>query len=496
MTLERPDKIAVPSWLDSMGIGNLGPICFLIACAIQGLWARHAMAQTPPKSFGTMQTYELESADSPVDNPLKGLVPYADPIPERFPHSMEFGYQALSELMIGENQFNWRPLEESLNAIASRGNQMVLRIFVEYPGRKEGIPQFLIDAGLKVHVYMNSNTAPFPPSESRTPDYGDPRLRKALQNFIRAFGNKYDGDPRLAYITAGLLGTWGEWHTYPRNELWASHEVQAEVLDAYERHFKKTPVLLRYPAGKDHYAQAENASRSLGYHDDSFAWATIETGRDEDDWFFMPAMKAAGQAAMEKWRTQPIGGEIRPEVWGKIFDQKSAWPKQAQNFHECVSQTHATWLLDTGMFREQASKSRMQRALKEVGRMGYDFHISRCAFAVSQTNKQLWIGVDINNRGVAPFYADWPTEVAFMNEDDELQGAQTVAALKLQGILPTTMPLSKTATLDISKLSSGSHRVLMRVVHPLTNGKPLRFANQQQDEDLSGWLTLGTIAIP
>jgi len=34
----------------------------------------------------------LVPALSPVDNPLKGLVPYANPKPGRFPHSMEFTY--------------------------------------------------------------------------------------------------------------------------------------------------------------------------------------------------------------------------------------------------------------------------------------------------------------------------------------------------------------------------------------------------------------------
>jgi len=32
----------------------------------------------------------LEPADSPVDNPLKGLVPYAGKSAERFPHSLEY----------------------------------------------------------------------------------------------------------------------------------------------------------------------------------------------------------------------------------------------------------------------------------------------------------------------------------------------------------------------------------------------------------------------
>ena len=139
-------------------------------------------------------------------------------------------------------------------------------------------------------------------------------MRKALQNFIAALGKKYDGDPRIGFITAGLLGTWGEWHEYPRDELFANKQTQREVMDAYQQAFQTTPILLRYPAAKDHWHYAANHTRPLGYHDDSFAWATLDTGRKKDNWFFVPSLMAAGDAAANKWRTQPIGGEIRPDA--------------------------------------------------------------------------------------------------------------------------------------------------------------------------------------
>lgn len=37
----------------------------------------------------------------------------------------------------------------------------------------------------------------------------------------------------------------------------------------------------------------------------------------------------------------------------------------------------------------------------------------------------------------------------------------------------------------------GAYRLFLRVRNPLPNGVPLRFANQTQDQHLSGWLTLG-----
>jgi hypothetical protein len=50
--------------------------------------------------------------------------------------------------------------------------------------------------------------------------------------FIAALGRRYDGDSRIGFITAGLLGGWGEWHGMaPRYELFAGKDLQAAITD-------------------------------------------------------------------------------------------------------------------------------------------------------------------------------------------------------------------------------------------------------------------------
>ncbi|MGL4423061.1 MAG: DUF4832 domain-containing protein, partial [Gemmataceae bacterium] len=241
---------------------------------------------------------ELQYSPAPVGNPLVGLVPYAGEGGKKFPHALEFNYLPFAALVTGYDQYDWAPMEKLLNDISERGHQAIFRNYLEYPDKKNIIPSFLVKDGLKVHRYENSNTKPLPPSMVETPDYENPKLRKVLQNFIAELGKKYDGDARIGYITAGLLGTWGEWHTYPREELFASKAVQIEVLDAYAAAFRQTPVLLRYPAGPDHPQYAPTAHRNFGYHDDSFAWGTLHTGKPDDEWFYMTLLQKAGPAAL------------------------------------------------------------------------------------------------------------------------------------------------------------------------------------------------------
>src|SRR4051812_30140535 len=73
----------------------------------------------------------LDYAPAPIDNPLKGFVPYdTDPGAANFPHSLEWFYLPLAGLMEAPGHFNWQPLEKHLNAIASRGHQAVFRIYL------------------------------------------------------------------------------------------------------------------------------------------------------------------------------------------------------------------------------------------------------------------------------------------------------------------------------------------------------------------------------
>ncbi len=433
----------------------------------------------------------LDHAPAPVDNPLKGLVPYQADVRSRFPHSMEFNYLPYSALVKGYNDFDWTPLEKLLNDIANRGHQAVFRIFLEYPNRKEVIPTFLLRDGLKVHTYTNSNTQPLPPSLVETPDYEDPNLRKSLRNFIAVLGRKYDGDPRIGFITAGLLGTWGEWHTYPRNDLFASREVQREVMDAYEAAFRTTPVLLRYPAGEGNRRQEPNADRPFGYHDDSFAWATLDTGRKADSWFYMSVLKASGPAALAKWKTQPIGGEIRPEAWGRVFDPIPG-DDRIQDFQTCVEATHASWLMDSGLFRKEQSRDRLANATNAVRRMGYEFH-ARAITLSPVTGQQVEVKLEIENRGVAPFYYDWKSEYALF---DGTRPIRTFAGTgKLRGILPGEPPAVWIDRLNLEGVRAGTWRLALRIPNPLPNGKPLRFANATQDPTLD-WIWLGEISLP
>ncbi len=407
----------------------------------------------------------LEYAPAPADNPLRGLVPYKGQGGEgAFPHSMEFTYFAMRDLMKGWGEFDWEPLDKALEEVAGRGKQLVFRVYLEFPGKGDEVPEFLKKEGVRVTEWHSDESDA---GNMGTPDYENPVLRKAISEFIAAMGERYDGDPRVGFITAGILGNWGEWHNYPRHDLWASKGVQTEVMDAFSKGFRKTKVLLRYPAGEGNATYAANAGTPFGYHDDSFGRTTIEVGSEQDGWVFMRLMTQA--KATEKWMEQPVGGEISPTLWKAEFtDEPHA---SAQDFRKCVEQTHVSWLMDSGLFSEKAmaDEQRVARALKETSRMGYELFVSNAEIEGTE------LRLVIENRGVAPFYYDWPVEI-------RADGGSVMAERwKISGILPGE-PVGW--TLDLGRIPQSLE---MRVRNPMAGGNSLRFANKETDGE---WVVL------
>jgi len=142
------------------------------------------------------------------------------------------------------------------------------------------------------------------------------------------------------------------------------------------------------------------------------------------------------------------------------------------------------------MFGPVPNESRRQRVEAEVRRMGYEFH--EIAATIRQTGSgALKVRVEPQNRGVAPFYYDWPAGFCLWPGDGS--AIQIVRGHeKVPGLLPGEPSRVWNEQLDFDT-PCGRCKLGRRVVNPFPNGKPLRFAHREQDADAPGWLTLGVI---
>ena len=325
------------------------------------------------------------------DNPLKGFMTsylWGAPVTD-FPDQLEFLYIPMKELWSESGETLDEGLEPLMAAAAERNHHVVLRVFVEYPNRPSGLPEHLSES-VPCSVYTEHGGG-------CSPDYDHPDMVAAMVGLIEALGERYDGDPRLGFVQLGLLGFWGEWHTWPHGDWFASDATQTAVLDAYAAAFPTTQLQARYPS-------STMVSRSLGFHDDSFAHSTL----GDIEWFFYPRMIAS--EGEDRWQQFAIGGELRPELQSSVFSDDYVLGEYAQDIGECISVTHATYLLNYYAFNGAetgylgADRDRAEAAALD---MGYQFDLVNASLQLSGLDDEsvdAVISLELAQSGVAPFY--------------------------------------------------------------------------------------------
>ncbi|WP_217362292.1 DUF4832 domain-containing protein [Cohnella herbarum] len=499
-----------------------------------------AAPKTGPKapSWATLAgTHKLAYKQAPIDNPLKGFLPFLDAgkegfykegddwrdRPSQMPYSLEFLYEPVGAVMKGPNKFDWSHFDKQLNEIASRGHQAVFRFYLDYPNKPSGIPKFLLDGGLRTNSYTEFDNGK--ESASVSPDWNDPNLVTALESFSAALGKRYDGDPRVGFIMVGLIGFWGEWHTWPYdgwtpkkdeqgNELkdekgetvrltnWMPSEGnQKRVLDAMDKAFDHKRLVVRNPIANDTF---QTKNYDIGYHDDSFAFETLPLSMGGQDWHFWGRAITAGDT--DFWKKRPMGGEMRPEIQVPMWNNdppryndpaKPIDGKQGEDFYESLKLTHASFMMNQGVFQMPMSGEPLKKAKEGSRSLGYEYQVSKAY--LDGTEGKLKIGVEIENRGVAPFYYDWKVELA-AKSGGKIINVWSVN-WKISGVLPNDSEGNQSVAFQSitqnPKLANGSYEILMRVVNPLEklNSKAVKFMFANKDQGADGWLKLGQVKI-
>jgi hypothetical protein len=291
--------------------------------------------------------------------------------------------------MTGDNQFDWTLHDQLISESASRKMHAVLSVYIHWPGRPLRLPAHLTNLPLFDTSYSG-----------QSPNYGNVRLLNALQQFIVAWSNHIDGDKRIAAIHVGLLGFWGEGHTYPDNEL-VPESTKASVAQWYRDAFQITQIQTRYPG--------TNAA-GFGLYDGSLAYNTLDgasNGGVNVGWFTYPRMKEANQVTI--WKQHIMGGETRPELQSIIFT--NTYPARTDNhqdYMECIDALHISYALHHGAFQDGGYTGDVLRNANKIhAYMGYAFYVSEItALTSTLTNGTVDVYVTIIQIGVAPFYYD------------------------------------------------------------------------------------------
>lgn len=402
----------------------------------------------------------------PLDNPLKGWCPYTDAGEIHQPYSMVFQYISWRELEPAEGDFRFEDWERKWEVPAAKDKHIIFRVYIDYPSLPSGLPEWLRTSGVDETRYTDHGGG-------RSPNYDDPRLVEKMERFIAALGERYNTHPRIAFIQLGLLGYWGEWHTWPNEELYASVATETRVIAAYRKAFPDKSLMVRYArdtAGKQDW---------IGFHDDMFP----EDTDNGEAWSFLSGVRRAGRT--ENWKRAVVGGEMVPNAAKKWLGP------EYDTTLEMLEKSHFTWI---GPYCPPLEATRDEtfrnRSEELVRRMGYEFQLREISLPETLKPNQLAsLTLCGTNHGVAPFYYPWSVEWALLDSQD-----QVVAIHKTswdpRRWLPGDFREQTALNFDVPP---GNYRLAIGIRDPWKDQPTIGFANE--GEILEGWTIITALEV-
>ncbi len=331
----------------------------------------------------------LLKSDITSVQPMTGIVLWTDNDANRTDAiQLEYSYMLYNSVVSRKGVYDWTAVDVLLDKIAARKHQAILRFRFVYPGYATSVPDYIKQSA----GYSETEGT----SEGQTtwfPDWTNEELQRFTLEFYAKFAERYDNDPRLAFLQTGF-GLWAEYHIYdgPRviGTTFPSKEFQAGFFRHLDTVFAKTPWSISIDAADETYSPFEQQSAlktiNFGLFDDSFMHEE-HGGYNTDCWNFF---------GRERYLRSPAGGELS---YYTDFDQEHVLDSEGMygaTWEAAAAEFHITYMIGN----DQPEYQSVER-IRDAGlASGYRFRIN--AFRASDDSSL----VEVENAGVAPYYYD------------------------------------------------------------------------------------------
>lgn len=287
-----------------------------------------------------------------------------------------------------QTYIQWNELENS----ESDGIDKIKKVCNE---KWKGVEDKNIKVIPRVYLHWNGNRK-YWPADMQTDDYTSEQFQKRVVRLIERLGDCWDNDPRVAFVELGIFGKWGEHHSPS-----ATQEMQKLVGDAYFAAFKNKKVSVRHD-------WMEFTEHPFGEYWDS--WAHYD-----QMWPHGNGIKKMNDNG--RYLENYIGGEVAYD-WGngKVQPGPSPTASVADEKHRNFVINSIRWLHCTQLRWIENYDRNNEEAVKgaeEIQKVfGYRFNLDEVRFSLGDS---LTLEFDVTNTGSAPFYYNWPVEVALLN---------------------------------------------------------------------------------
>jgi hypothetical protein len=146
-----------------------------------------------------------------------------------------------------EGKFNWSVIDDLIEKWTRHGLGIAFRIScketsTDRPEQQFATPRWVMEAGAAGGYYRAGKSAG--PDAPWEPVFDDPIFLQKLENFLKSFASRYDGQPWLRYVDIGSLGDWGEGHTWAGSRKEYGFEQRKPHVDLYLNYFKKSQLVI------------------------------------------------------------------------------------------------------------------------------------------------------------------------------------------------------------------------------------------------------------
>ena len=281
-----------------------------------------------------------------------------------------------------EGEYNYAFIEDILRKARENGQTVMFRLMQHSTRESDDVPDWL-----KTKI-----ECPARPAGMRVKDCPkDPKFLDYFGRAIRALGERFDGDPTLAFMDISLPGSWGEGSSY---ELFSETDLK-RLIDAYTKNFKNTKLIGQIIA--PHLIAYGKNTKPVGWRADGVGHPIVT------DKLIPEINKTLSNA----WETAPISFEA---YWWLGEWQRKGW--DIKHFFERMLECHASTFNAKSLPIPYEYKQLVDDFNSKIG---YHFGVKSVEFADS-VNKTLAINLNMFNYGVAPIYDRIPLKIRLKGE--------------------------------------------------------------------------------
>jgi hypothetical protein len=387
-------------------------------------------AQPQAKPLKNYHTILPHTSDDILHNPGKGWVVYGTPS-EQTPATIAeatVGYTRYnwSEIEPEEGKYNWAVIDKNLAAWNAVGKFFAFGIMnanTSNPLLTYVTPGWVFRDGaasVKVQTYSN---IPGRKTVQYIPVWDDPIFLQKLRDFLTALGDRYDGNPAIAYIDIRSYGNWGVQNVngLPHSVALTPTELEKHI-QLYQNAFKHTQLLIPWGSNIYNSVYIRAVNRHVGIRRDGIMGGT--TGKE--------AVLAYGKAPVAFEFYNSYQSLVQKKLWSSaklLASVKAGKPSYI---------SMGLWYNDAQTMLTQEP----QLIHSLANKMGYYFVLSSATLPIAITDKQAnTFSFSWKNEGVAYLNRSASVAVALLDASNKVVQKQWLVKVN-----PQTWTPGKTTT--------------------------------------------------